>query len=102
MGKADPFGFVGVEKRFVGAVLQHVRYFPAEVDGIADSGVHTLTACRTMDVACIANKESAPHPKFIGNAMVDAIGRKPIHFRDFDIEKTLSVVANVFKIELIA
>jgi hypothetical protein len=52
-----------------------------------------------MDVARIADKESAPHPEFVGNAMVDAIGRKPIYRRHFDIKKGLDVGADVFKTE---
>lgn len=82
--------------------LQHVRYLPAEVDGIADSGVHALTACRTMDVAGIANKESVSHPEFVGDAMVDAIGREPIYLGHFDIEARFDLGANIFKSEIFA
>ena len=53
-------------------------------------------------MACIAHKESAPHPEFVGNAMVDAIGRKPIHLRHFDIKKRFDVGTDVFKTEIFA
>jgi hypothetical protein len=79
-----------------------VRYFPAEIDGIADFGVHALAACRTMNVGRIANEESAPHPEFLSNAMVDAIGREPIHLRHFHIKKWLNLGADIFKGEVFA
>ena len=40
-----------------------------------------------MNVACIADKESAPDPEFVGNAVVDAIGGKPIYFGHVDVKK---------------
>ena len=55
-----------------------------------------------MDVACVAHKESATNSEFVGNAMVDAIGREPIHLRHFDIKKRFDVGADVFKTEFVA
>ena len=55
-----------------------------------------------MDVACIANKKSAAHPEFVGNAMMDTIGSEPIYVRHFDIKKRLDLSADVFKAEVFA
>ena len=63
---------------------------PAEVDCVAYPSVHALTTCRTVYVGGITNNECAPDPELVGNAMVDAIGREPIHLRHFDIEVALT------------
>jgi hypothetical protein len=55
-----------------------------------------------MDVAGIANKESTPYPEFVGNAMVNAIGREPIYLLHFDVKKRFDLVADVFKPEFFA
>ena len=44
-------------------------------------------------------QECAPDPELVGNAMVDAIGREPIHLRHFDIEERLDIGADVFETE---
>ena len=49
-----------------------MRYFPAEVDGIADSRVHALPARGAMDVGRIPKKEGMPHSELVGYEVVDA------------------------------
>jgi hypothetical protein len=55
-----------------------------------------------MDVACIANKDSAPHAELVGNTMVNAIAREPIDRPHVDIKKPLDLGADVFKAEFFA
>src|SRR5262249_12424764 len=52
--KTDAFGFVTVERRRSSAAAQHLRKFPAEIDGIPDSRIHSLTAGRAVNVSCIS------------------------------------------------
>src|SRR5205085_3499731 len=44
VGEGDSLGLVGVEDGVIGATLEDGGDFPGEVDGIADAGVHALTA----------------------------------------------------------
>jgi hypothetical protein len=56
------------------APLQHTCQFPGEIDGIADAGVHTLSAGGAVNVCGIAEQEQPPAREVIGNAMMHAIG----------------------------
>src|SRR5262245_54831553 len=52
---------------------------PGEVHRVADAGVHPLTADGAMDVRSIAEQEGSTAAKVGGYAMMDVIGRKPVH-----------------------
>src|ERR1700730_7218510 len=47
-GKADPFGLVTVDKLSGRMAVQDRRQLPGKINGVANSGVHALTAGRTV------------------------------------------------------
>ena len=57
---------------------------PGEVHGVADAGVHALSADRTVDVRGVAEQERAALAEPIGDPMVHAVGREPVHALDVD------------------
>ena len=62
--------------------MEDVGQFPGEVHGVADAGVHALAADGAVDVGGVAEEEHAASVEVIGDAVVDAIGREPVHIVD--------------------
>ena len=84
----DALGLVGVEEHAIGATAQHGRQLPRQVHGVADAGVHPLAADGAVDVRRIAEQERAAAAEMIGDAMVHAVGREPVHAVDLDAHAT--------------
>ena len=81
-GKADAFWLVGVEEGRSGAALQDFGEFPTEIDGVANASVHALAADGAVDVAGIAEQESAAGAEVFGDAMRDAVDGEPVNGGD--------------------
>ena len=77
-----------------------MRELPAEVDRVADSGIHALTAYGAMDVPRVTQKKALSHAEPFGDAMVNTVCREPIQFRNLDIELMLYSLANIVKREI--
>src|SRR5712691_6774949 len=81
-------------------MLQDRGKLPRQVHRIADSGVHSLSTDWTMDVRGIAEQEGASVAETISDAMVHAIGRKPVHLRDLEFEVLDGFALDVVEPEL--
>lgn len=77
-GEANAFRLVSIQQRRIGAPSNDVRELPAEVDRIADSGIHALTSYWAVDVPRIAQKKGLSDAEPFGDAMVNTVRRKPI------------------------
>jgi hypothetical protein len=99
-GEANAFRLVSIQQGRIGALLNHVCELPAEVDRIADSGIHSLTAYWAVDVPRVAQKKGLSHAESFGDPMVNTVCREPVQFRDLDIELTLYSVTNIVKREI--
>ena len=99
-GEAYALRLVSIQQGRIGTPLNDVRELPSEIDRIADSGIHALTAYRAVDVPRIAQKEALSGAEPFGDAMVNTIYREPIQFRNLDTELTLYSVTNIFKREI--
>src|SRR5580658_9153046 len=82
--KSDSFWFITVEKCSVGPPAHHCRELPGQVHGVANAGVHPLSAYRTVNMCRVTEQKRAAFGKMSGNPMVDAVGRKPVHALDVD------------------
>jgi len=81
--------------------LQHCSELPREIDGVADSGVHALTANGAVNVRCIAQQKCAAVPEFRNDAVVDVIRREPIDPLDVDADPLDDAPADVVPSELV-
>src|SRR5690606_29592929 len=79
-GQGAAFGGVGVEQAGVGAAVDDEREFPGEVLGVADAGVHALSADGAVDVGGAAGQQDAAAAVVGGQAPVDAEDRGPHGF----------------------
>src|SRR5579872_889247 len=93
----DALQLVAVENRLSGAVLQHLRQLPAEIDRIADSGVHALAAGGAVNMARIAEQKSAAYAEAVSNPVVDAIRRKPVDLFYSYVEERFDVRPHILK-----
>ena len=100
-GKADPFRLVAVEQLVGRMAGQNRRQLPGKIDGVADSGVHALTAGGAVDMGRIAEQEGAALAEMLRHPVMDVIGRKPVHLLDVDLEVLDRPVADVFELERI-
>jgi len=94
-GKGDTLRLVGIEKGAARTPLEDGREFPGEVHRVADAGVHALAANGAVYVRRVAEQERAPFAEMIGDPVVDAISRKPVYPRDFDIHPRDYAAAHV-------
>ena len=81
--------------------VQDRRQLPGKINGVANSGVHALTAGRTVDVSRIAEQESPAFAKMLRHPVMHMIGRKPVHFLDMNLQVLDSPIADVFEFECI-
>ena len=58
-GKRKALRLVAVEQRCAGSLLHHGGEFPRQIHGVADPGVHSLTAHGRVNVRRIANEKGA-------------------------------------------
>src|SRR5579871_2347182 len=94
-------GLVAVQHRVRRIADEHGFQLPGKVDGVTDAGVHALASGRAVDMCGVAEQEGTPFPEMRRHAVVDAIGRKPVHLSDCDFEVLNYPRAHVFKFELI-
>src|SRR5712672_3418452 len=84
--ESNPFRFIRVEQARGRTPLQRRSDLPRQVHGVADAGVHPLSADRTVDVRGVAEQKGAPVAKVERDAVVHAISRKPVHLHDVELE----------------
>src|SRR5262245_37610366 len=77
-GESDALRLIGVGERGA-AATEHGGQFPRKVDRVADAGVHALATDRAVDVGGVAQQERAPRLEPVGDAVVYAIRREPVH-----------------------
>ena len=83
-GEGDSLRLVAVEERRVRPPVQNGGEFPGEVYSVPYAGVHTLSTHGTMDVRGVAEQERTPVAEMIGDPMVHAVRREPVHALDVD------------------
>ena len=71
--EADPLRLIGFQQAVAGVVLQDSGELPRQVDGVADAGIHALTADRAVNVGRVSEQESAAHAKFRRHAVMHVI-----------------------------
>ena len=59
MREADSLRLVSRKQRLIRIAPQHRRQLPGEIDGVTDTGIHSLTADRAVNVCGIAEQEHA-------------------------------------------
>ena len=82
LGDRSSLGLVGVEQAVAGAAADDECELPGQVLGVADSGVHTLTTERAVDVRGVAGQQDASASVGIGKTTLDPEGRRPLHGAD--------------------
>src|ERR1700733_10011750 len=60
MGRS-PLGLIAVKQSGSAPPLKYCRKFPAEIDGICDSHIHSITAERRMQMAGISGEKYSTH-----------------------------------------
>ena len=73
MGKPHAFALVAVQDRRCRTGLQHVGQIPCEVDGIAQTGVHSLTPRGAVDIRGVADEEDASDAEVAGNTVMHVV-----------------------------
>jgi hypothetical protein len=79
-----------------------VSEFPAQVYRIPDSGIHSLTARRTMDMARIAQEKSVSLVEMIGHPVMDPITGKPVYLGNLDVQLRFYLAADVVELKILA
>src|SRR4029453_7514789 len=77
---------VRVEDPISRALLQGRSKFPGKIHGVADAGVHTLPADRTVDMCGVTEQERASAAEPVGDSMLYVIRREPVHAFDVDTQ----------------
>src|SRR6185437_15432977 len=77
-GETNAFGFVAVEQRVRCPAFHDRRQLPGKVDGVANPGVHALTAGRAVDMRGITAEEGASLAEMLRHPVMHVIGRKPV------------------------
>ena len=80
---------------------QNRRQLPGKIDGVANSGVHPLTADGAVDMGCTAEQEGAALAEMLRHPVMDMVGRKPVHLPDVNFEIRNGPVADIFELERI-
>ena len=81
-GEGDSLWLVAIEERRIRVPVEDGGEFPGEIHRVADAGVHALSAHRTVDMRGVAEQERTTFAKVIGDPMVHAVGREPVHALD--------------------
>ena len=50
-----------------------------------------------MDVCRVAEEKDAPGSEAVGNTMMNAVGRKPMHGRDIELQMSDRLAANIIE-----
>ena len=75
---------------------------PGEVDGVADAGVHALSADGRVDVRGVAEEEDAAAAEVFGDAVMDAVGGEPVDALDVDVDPVEHAFGDVVPGEIVA
>src|ERR1700730_7895557 len=95
--KADPLGLIRVEQVVARAAGDNRCKLPGKINGVADPGIHALSAGRAVDVRRVAEQEYSPFTEMFRYQVMHVIGRKPVDLLDVDLEVADRPVADVFK-----
>src|SRR5207253_5345322 len=68
---------------------------PREIHGVADAGVHALSAYGTVNVCGIAEQERVVFAEMIGDSMVHIVSREPVHALNVDTHPIDYALADV-------
>ena len=101
-GERDPLGLVGVEQDGVRRLPRTAASFQRQVHGVADAGVHPLAAGRAVDVPGIPGQEDPAVAEMVGDPVVDAVLREPVHPRHPRPGHLLDLPAEVVERQVIA
>ena len=77
------------------------RDLPRQIDGVTDAGVHALPSDRAVNMRGVAQQECSAASEPIGDAMVHAIGREPVHAVDLDAHPLDYPLADVVPRQLV-
>src|SRR5439155_19496445 len=75
--------------------------FPREIHGVADPRIHALPADGTVDVRGVADEKRPTGTETVGDAMMHAIRREPVHPRDVNPHPVDDTLADVVPRQLI-
>src|ERR1700736_6894191 len=75
--------------------MHHGREFPGQIYRVADASVHALSTHRTVDMRSVAEHERTTLAEMIGDPMVHAVGREPVHALDVDAHPVDHALAHV-------
>src|SRR5262249_58803714 len=90
------------QKSLKASIVRGSLQFPGEIDRVADASIHTLSAGGAVDMRGVAEQEGAALAEILRHAVVDAIGREPVDFLDFDLEIVDDPPADVLEFERIS
>jgi hypothetical protein len=93
--KGNPFRFVTVEENRIRLSVQDRGKFPRQVYGISNARIHALSTDGTVNVCSVAEQKLATFPEPVGDSMMHAISRKPVHAPDVDAHPLDHRLANV-------
>src|SRR5205823_4266731 len=99
--EGDSLALIRIEERGVGATADDGRELPREIGRVADTRVHSLRADGAVHVGGIAKEKRAPDAKAAGNAVMDAIGREPVHAVDLEPQMLDRPARDVVERELV-
>src|SRR6185312_16692780 len=85
--KSNPLSLVTGKQLVASLVSQHRRQFPRQVDRITDTGVHSLTTRRAVDVPRVSREEGPPLAEMIRDTMMHAVGREPVHLAHLNLQR---------------
>ena len=99
--KCNSLRLVAIEQRGTARLLERSGQLPSEIDRIADAGIHALPADRAMNMRGVAQQERASLAKLLRDAMMNAVGRKPIDAFHFDLEILNGAAPHIFKLKML-
>src|SRR5580700_9292635 len=99
--ECDSFRLIAIEQRRTARLIECSGQFPSKIHRIADAGVHSLAADRAMDMRGVAQQERSTLAKLLRDAMMNAVGRKPIHLLYFNPKIVKGSALHVFKFKML-
>lgn len=95
--EGEALRLIAIEDFGSGAARNDRGEFPRQINGVTDAGVHALTAGGAVDMAGVAADKGVVDAEVVGDAMVDFIGREPIHLVDANVGHVFGDAANVLE-----
>jgi len=96
----DPLSLIGIEQLVGRAAGHHGGKLPGEVDGIANPGIHALSAGRAVNMRGVAKQQRPPLAEMFGNPVMHMIGRKPVDLFHLHLEVADGATADVRECQL--